>query len=90
MSWSRFAEFLGLLSAIVLWRQAYRASLIKLARGQFKADPNATGEFAKLKQWLEKRQDRRERQWTEADHVCLLAGIGFAIAAAVIKLVVSS
>ncbi len=82
----RFAEFLGLLSAIVLWRQAYRASLIKLGRAYFTPNPTAPGRYAELKRRIAKRLELREKDWTERDHMYLIIGLGLGVVESVIKL----
>jgi hypothetical protein len=85
MSWKFLAELLTLLSAIVLWRQAYRASLIKLSRGNFVAISSSSG-FGKLKQWLAQRQEKRDQNWSETDHRWLIAGLAVAVIACLIRL----
>jgi hypothetical protein len=85
MNTKDYAELLGLISAGVLWRQAYRASLIKLARNTVTAPVNPATKFQKLKKWMVDRQERREQKWTETDHLLLHLGLGLALLASVLR-----
>jgi hypothetical protein len=75
-----------LAGAVALWRPAYRASLIKLSRANVSVDPNDRSQFGKLKNWWARRQDKRERKWTERDHALLILGFVLLVASSVIKI----
>ena len=67
--WAHLTDLLG---GVALWRPAYRASRIKLARSSFTVRENERGAWANIKRRLQSRQEERERAWTEADHRWLL------------------
>ena len=88
MNWLRFAECVEAAGAIALWIPAYKASRIKLARANVTINPNNKSQFSQLKIWWNKRQEKRERTWTERDHVLLWCGFVLLVASSVIKIII--
>lgn len=86
---SKIADWIELAGAVALWRPAYRASLIKLSRGNVLVDPNDRSQFGRLKNWWAARQDKREKRWTERDHALLILGFVLLVASSVIKIIVA-
>jgi hypothetical protein len=78
-----------LAGAVALWRPAYRASLIKLSRANVAVDPNDRSQFGKLKNWWAARQEKREKKWTERDHVLLILGFVLLAASSLIKILLA-
>lgn len=88
MTWTHVADLIEALGAIALWRPAYRASLIKLARKHVVPNPNDTGAFGRFKRRFITRQEKREVKWTEQDHRWLISGFVLLVASSAIKLFV--
>jgi len=81
--WAHLTDLMG---GVALWRPAYRASRMKLARSRFKVREDERGAWANLKRRLQNRQEERDRSWTEADHHWLLFGLSLLILASLLKL----
>ena len=83
------AELLGLISAVLLWRQAYRASLTKIALSYVELTPGDQGAFGALKRWARARLLKRDQTWTEQDHFLLFFGLALFVIAGALKLVIA-
>lgn len=86
MTWAHIADVIEAFGAVALWRPAYRASLIKLARSHVVPKPGDTGAFGKFKHRFIARQEKREVKWTERDHHWLISGFVLLVASSAIKL----
>jgi hypothetical protein len=86
LSWLRLAECVEAAGAIALWIPAYKASRMKLARAAVTINPNNNSQFSQLKTWWIKRQENRERKWTERDHVLLWFGFVLLVSSSAIKI----
>jgi hypothetical protein len=86
LNWLRFAECMEAAGAIALWIPAYKASRMKLARAAVTINPNNKSQFSQLKKWWSKRQEKRERTWTERDHLLLWCGFVLLVASSGIKI----
>jgi hypothetical protein len=80
------AEFMNIVSGVMLWIPAYQASLIKLGQSNFKPAPGASGRYARFKSWLSERYQARDRVWTTRHHVLLIIGFALLILSSVLKL----
>jgi hypothetical protein len=52
LTWAHLADLIEAFGAVALWRPAYRASLIKLARIPVVLKPGDTGAFGRFKKGL--------------------------------------
>jgi hypothetical protein len=86
LKWVHVADLIEAFGAVALWRPAYRASLIKLARSHVIQNPRDAGVFGKFKRRFIARQEKREVKWTEQDHVWLISGFVLLVASSAIKL----
>lgn len=86
MTWAHVADLIEAFGAAALWRQAYRASVIKLARIRVVPKPGDMGAFGRFKKRFMARQEKREVKWTEGDHVWLISGFVLLVASSAIKL----
>ena len=80
------ADLIEGLGTIALWRPAYRASIIKLSRGRFSANPSDQSGFGKLKERIARRLEKRELEWTADDVIWLVAGFVLLLTSSAIKL----
>jgi hypothetical protein len=48
-------------------------------------NPNNNSQFSQLKTWWIRRQENRERKWTERDHVLLWFGFVLLVSSSAIK-----
>ena len=62
---------------------------MKLARAAVTINPNNKSQFSQLKNWWNKRQEKRERKWTERDHVLLWCGFVLLVSSSAIKIIVA-
>jgi hypothetical protein len=90
LTWAHVADLIEAFGAIALWRPAYRASLLKLARIPIVPKPGNTGAFGRFKKRFIARQEKRDVKWTEADHVWLIGGFVLLVASSAIKLFLDS
>jgi hypothetical protein len=86
LTWTHLADLIEAFGAVALWRPAYRASVIKLARIPVVPKPGDTGAFGRFKKRFIARQEKREVKWTETDHDWLISGFVLLVASSAIKL----
>jgi hypothetical protein len=86
LTWTHVADLIEAFGAVALWRPAYRASLIKLARSHVVPKPGDAGAFGRFKKRFIARQEQRELKWTEQDHVWLISGFVLLVGSSAIKL----
>ena len=89
MTLETLAQFCDFLGAIVLWKPAYQASRMKLARAAVKLSGKDRGQWLGLKKWFIERQDERELKWTEKENTYLLVGFALLVFASALKIIVS-